>query len=58
MLPFDKSEIGQRRARRAIERVAEVGRRIGSAAAHRLRQGEQPEVPPEQPENDPDQEPS
>ena len=57
MLPYDQSEIGRRRAKAAIEYVAEVGRQAGLEAQKQIRQARQREGLSVPPEDDPRQEP-
>jgi len=52
MFPYDQSEIGRRRAKAAIERVAEVGRQAGLVAQRRIRQEQLREGLPVEPEDD------
>ncbi len=57
MFPYDDSEIGRRRAKAAIERVAEFGRLLGLKVENQIRQARLREGLPVEPEDDPRQEP-
>ncbi len=51
MFPYDQSEIGRRRAKAAIDRVAEVGRKAGLEAQKQIRLARLREGLPVEPED-------
>ena len=56
MFPYDQSEIGRRRAKAAIDRVAEVGRKAGLEAQKQIRLARLRAGLPVEPEDDPREE--